>query len=160
MSKTLEELFKETSDAIQYNYELLEKCAKHEYPYDGMDEEGHLKGGENSKAWKELYSMIVTGEQTLSDLAKAMNCNTNPIKYQNVVKYEPVHRCRSCYYIWNINGECVCKSPKMNINTIRGGITSNCLTKFDSYLHYYLKVSPGQIGCRNFKEFYEEEETA
>lgn len=153
MSKTLEELFKETSEAVKYNYELLEKCANNEYPYDGINEEGHLRGGKNSKAWISLYSTIIAGEQTLLDISKAMTHNINSTKYENVIKYEPIHRCKSCKSLSYINNECVCTNPRMSINEINGEITSNCLMKFDSHRHHYYKINPQLIACRNFKEF-------
>lgn len=155
MSKTLEEIFKETSESVEHNYELLDKCSRNEYPFDKITKDGHVDGGNNSKTYSVLYSMIVTGEQALSDLAKAMNKNTNPVKYDNSKKHEEVHRCGSCSYISYIGKECVCKSPHMNINSISGCITSNCLSKFDSHLHYYYKTNPDQIECRYFKEFHE-----
>lgn len=154
---SLEAIFKETSEAVKHNYELLNKCSKNEYPFDKITDDGHVAGGKNSKTYSILYSMIVTGEQTLSDLAKAMNKNANSVKYNNSKKYEPVHRCGSCQYISYIGKECVCKNPNMNINSTSGCITSNCLEKFDSHLRYYYKTGPDQIQCRHFKEFHEEE---
>ena len=157
MSKTLEEIFRETSEAVEYNYELLEKCANNEYPYDGLNEKGHLNGGRNSKAWRALYSTIIAGEQTLAELSKAMNCNPNSTKHENVLKYEPIHRCKSCKFCSCIRNEWVCINPKTSINSIEGEITSNCLMKFDSYIHHHLKISPEQIGCRRFAKFFEED---
>ena len=158
MAKTLKEIYDETVKAIEYNQELLRKCENCEPPYNGRDEDGKLIGGRNSKAWYAIFDIVINSQMMLDDLVRTMSEKKDPIKYENVVKNTSEHRCYSCHYISNIGSECVCKNPKMSINSVRGGITSNCLMKFDSYQHYWLKINPDRLACKNFKDHFEEEE--
>lgn len=158
--KTLDEIFKEYEEALAYNKMLLKKCEKGLPPFDGFDADGKPNSGVNSNAYIELYSMVVNTEMAMNDLAKAKAKKLPSVQYKNVVQYEETHRCRSCKYCSHSGKEDICKNPMTNINHVKGGITSNCITKFDSYQHYWLKINPAQIGCKYWKAFDKEEEIA
>lgn len=152
--KTYDELYSDYSKAYERVESLLQKCKNHEPPYDGITEDGHAAGGENSNNYFELYSMMLSISASMASLAQIKKEKHPSPKYENVVKFEPIHRCRMCKYIDTIGDECVCKSPHTHINTIRGGITSNMLMKFDSYWHHYLKTAPDRLACTEFNFGY------
>src|SRR5574344_2073196 len=156
MAMTLKEIYDEAVEALEYNRELLKKCKNSEPPYDGRDENGELTGGRNSKAWRVIFDTVINNQMMLDDLVRTMSEKKGPVKYENVVKNTSEHRCYSCHYISSIGSECLCKNPKMSSNSVRGGITSNCLMKFDSYLHYWLKINPDRLACKNFKDHEEQ----
>mgnify|MGYP007101832760 CR=1 FL=1 len=151
--KTLDELYDDYSKAYERVEILLEKCKNHEPPYDGMTEDGYATGGENSTSYFALYSMMLSISTAMASIARIKKEKYPSPKYENVVKYEPIHRCRMCKYIGTIGNECICKSPRTNINAVRGGITSNMLMKFDSHWHHYLKTAPDRLACKEFKDF-------
>lgn len=158
--KSLDELFNEYVEANNYNKILLQKCKNHEPPFAGEDEDGRPLGGETSKAYLNLYSMITSMERAIADLSRLKAEKLPSTNYQNVIKYEPIHRCWSCRYCSKIDKENVCKNPKLTINHVEGVLTSNCLTKFDSFKHFWLKICPEQIGCRNWREIEKEYSSA
>lgn len=151
MAKTLREIYNETIKALEYNKELLRKCENSEPPYDGIDENGKLIGGKNSKTWYAIFDTVINNQMMLDELVKTIGDRRDSIKYDNVVKYQLHGRCKECEHCSNIGNEVICKNPKMTIDNVSGNLSSNCLMKFDSFVHKYLKISREQTGCRYFK---------
>lgn len=160
MAKTLEELYKDQLKALEYNRDLLKRCKNHEFPYDGYDKKGNPLGGETSKEYQDLFNVVRNMEEDLDEMFRKINGKKPSVRYTNVVKYEADHKCNSCQYISDINGQVICKNPKTCIDSVNGVMSCYEVCKFDSYLHHYLKVSPFQTGCRFFRNHFDEEETA
>lgn len=153
MVKNLNEIFDEYRAAIKENYILLEKCAKSEPPYDGFDNNGKAIGGPNSKAYLQLYSHIIDMEHVLFDLSRSKSDPKPSYKYENVISEERINRCGSCLHYSKLGNEIVCKCPKTKINAVNTILSSNCLCKFDSVLHVFLKTASDRIACRHYKPF-------
>ena len=159
----MKKMYEERIKALEDNRELLRKCREREFPFDGFDDKGKPVGGESSKTYQVLFDTVINMEMELDDMLRSMRPKKESPKYKNLLSYAVEHekdqKCYSCRYIGDINGEIICKNPKMSITSVNGVMSCYELSKFDSFIHHFLKISPNQTRCRCFRSSFDDDAT-